>query len=163
MQAGSESHWGIPWLREYLEKERGPNRCTQKLRKENLAWEDTWVLISGTYWVWRTSSICKGETHFRGSTLCCAVYLSKGYLWTAGSDLVLLRRHREESSHWGAHLPAAQSPEPRLFCAVPHSIAKSNVRSNRAPVTKVFPVLQSFRQLIEAGEGISQGEKTCYK
>lgn len=81
----------------------------------------------------------------------------KGYLWTATS-----KHLKEESSHTGISLPMLYNlPVPRLFHTVPHSIAKRTVRSNRAPVTKVFSVLKSSRKLMEAREGKSQGEKTC--
>lgn len=74
-----------------------------------------------------------------------------------------LQAPKEDWSHRGTGLPAVQSAVPRLSNTVPHSIAKRSFRSNRAPVTKVFSVLKSFRKLAEAREGKSQGEETCYE
>lgn len=96
------------------------------------------------------------ETAKRGCSLCIA-YPQKGFLWTATS-----KHLKEESSQTGMNSPVLCSLKvPRLFYTVPHPIATGTVRSNRAPVTKVFSVLKSSRKLAEAREGKSRGDKTC--
>lgn len=87
----------------------------------------------------------------------CIAYPQKGFLWTA-----TCKHLKEESSQRGMSSPVLCNLKvPRLFYTVPHPIAAGTVRSNRAPVTKVFSVLKSSRKPTEAREGKGQGEKTC--
>lgn len=135
---------------ETFNKQSGPNKCTQELKKErkisclkrDFGYDD----------IKQTLKCLQREKHLLKDALCCTASphpKEKGYFRAATS-----KHLKEEWGHTGISLPMlCNLLVPRLFYAVPHSIVKRTARSNRAPVTKVFSVLKSSRKQIEARKG----------